>query len=111
MAKTIIGLAVFGLIIYIIVMLGLPVYNYHVFKSDLSETSTWDTDVRISDKLFKEKVLKYAEDSSIPISEEDIEVFQDGDERDIAVSWSETVNLFNIYQKTYEYTIDTRGEE
>jgi len=66
MVKTFISIGVLGLIIYIIVLFGLPVYNYNVFKGDLTEMSTWDTDVRMSEKQFKERVMAYAEESSIP---------------------------------------------
>lgn len=111
MAKTVVGLGIIGVIIFIVVLFGMPVYNYHVFKSDLSEVSTWDTDVRIPDKRFKERVMKYAEESNIPIKEEDITIFQEKDKRDIAVSWTQTVNFFDLYEKTYEFNIDTRYKE
>lgn len=111
MVKTVIGLGIFGLIIYIIILFGMPVYNYHVFRGDLAEMSTWNTEVRMTDDKFKERVMKYAEESNIPITKDDIMVFRDEDVRDIAVSWTQTVNFFDIYQKTYEFDIDTRYEE
>ena len=111
MVKTVIGLGILGLIIYITVLFGMPIYDYNVFKSDLAEMSTWDTDVKISDEKFKDRVMKYAEESNIPITKEDIVLFQDGDLRNIKTSWTETVSLFNIYEKTYKFDIDTRYEE
>lgn len=111
MIKAVFYLALIGGIIYSGILFGLPYYNYKVFKSDLDEMAKIEVALGMTDEKFNQKILQYAKDANIPITEENIRVYKDKDNqknRDIVVSWSEAVDLFGFYLYTYQFKIDTR---
>ena len=111
MIKAVIYIALFVGILYTGFLFGTPYYNYRVFKSDLDEMAKVESAVMINRRdKFMEKILELAENSSIPITEEDIELHSDESQRnhiDISVEWTETVDLYGAYQHTYKFQIDT----
>jgi len=104
MLKKLFLLLVLGLIAYSLFLIAAPYYRYHAFKSDLEETiriSVADTPEEIV-----AKILDLATQYKIPIGEEDIDLRQEN-EYVVTVSWQETVDFFTIYQRTFEFYIDT----
>ncbi len=104
MKKKLFFLLVLGLIVYSLFLIVIPHYNYHAFRSDLREllrVSITDTRGEIM-----EEILNLAEKYNIPIEKEDINLEKKG-LYVVTISWEETVDFFTIYQKTFEFYIDT----
>lgn len=104
MIKKSFSLLVLGLIIYSVFLIAVPYYHYYALKSDLEET------LRVSatdpPEEVMAKVLTLAGQYKIPVEEEDINLRKE-DQYIVAISWQETVDFFNLYQKTFEFSIDT----
>ncbi|MEW6714139.1 MAG: hypothetical protein AB1306_03470 [Nitrospirota bacterium] len=84
---------------------GVPYYHYLVFESDLKEVS------KLPSAGFREgemmtKVQEMARDMNIPLREENITLTR-GLAYKIELSWKETVNWLGIYQKTFQFAVDT----
>jgi hypothetical protein len=109
MGKVIFYLTLVGLFIYVGILFGLPHYDYRVFKSDIKETLAWSVE-KMGDEAFRQEIMKYANESHIPIQPEDIVITQTDKRRDVAVAWQVTVDLFGVYQKTYDFQVDTSEE-
>ena len=110
MIKTLFYIALIGVIIYSGVLFGLPYYNYKVFKSDMDDMAKIEVALNMNDEKFSKKILKHAKDANIPITMENISISRDKEyqkNRDIVVKWSQTVDLFGLYQYTYQFKIDT----
>lgn len=111
MIKIGIYIALFVGILYTAILFGMPYYQYKVFKSDLEEMTKIESVITRHKDMFIEKVMKLAEDSNIPITEENIKFHRDESNKndiDISVEWTTTVDLHGIYQHTYEFSVDTR---
>ncbi len=99
-------LAVFALCIYAGIQFGTPYYRYSVFKSDGKEI----TRVGLGDvKRTKRMLFEKAQELKLPIEEEDISVVVTNETVRVKTSWSETVDLFGIYQKVLNFSIDIEG--
>lgn len=102
--KILASIALFVLVIYAIILFGEPYYYFHVFKSDLEETLSISMKYKNEDLL--DKIMQFASESNIPIEKEDVEILSEGKRKAIYISWSETVDFFGVYQKTYDFQID-----
>jgi hypothetical protein len=103
MKKTVFFLLILGLIGYSVYLVAAPHYNYFAFKSDVGEL------MRISignPKQITGKIMNLAEKYDIPIKKEDINLRLQK-RYEVTLSWKETVDFFTIYQKTFEFYIDT----
>jgi hypothetical protein len=98
--------AVIVFLVYVGVKFGMPYYKYSAFKSDIKEM------VRVSlgdDNKTKTEVLQRAQELKIPIGEKDVEVKKQGNIVVVTTSWSETVDLLGLYQKTLDFDIAVEG--
>lgn len=103
--KKFFSLLVVGLALFSAYLFGVPFYHYLVFKSDLKEIS------KMNSNQFREgemmlKVKEMARDMSVPLQDKDIILTRDRTYR-IELSWEETVNWLSIYQKTFQFAVDT----
>ncbi len=105
MIKKIVFLLVIVLIGYSLFLVAKPHYNHYAFKSDLRERLY--VSVGESEKEIMEVILKIAEQYNIPIEEQDIRLHKNEMRYTVVISWEETVNFFNVYQKTFEFHVDT----
>lgn len=107
--KKLLNLLVVGLALVSAYQFGLPFYHYMVFKSDLKEVS------KMNSNQFKEgemmlKVQEMARDMSVPLQGKDIKLTRDLTYK-IEISWEETVNWLGIYQKTFNFAVDTSSKD
>ncbi|MBI4697947.1 MAG: hypothetical protein HY758_03295 [Nitrospirae bacterium] len=107
--KKLLNLLVVGLALFSAYQFGVPFYHYLVFKSDLKEVS------KMNSSQFREgemmlKVKEMARDMSVPLKDEDIILTRDKTYK-IEVSWEETVNWLGIYQKTFQFAVDTSQKD
>lgn len=96
-------LAVLALCVYTGIQFGAPYYKYSVFKSDAKEISRVGLGnvKRIQTMLFEK-----AQELKLPLEENDLSVVVTANRVHVKTSWSETVDLFGIYQKELNFSID-----
>ncbi len=99
--KVLVCLAIFGLLVYSGVRLGEPYYRYYSFKAKVEEVAKFEVQ---QEKILPE-VMKYAQEIGIPITETDVSIGGSRGRYEIETSWTETVNLFDIYEQTYNFQI------
>jgi hypothetical protein len=88
---------------YLAIKFGMPYYRYSVFNSDAKEIT------RISlGEVKKTQYLLYerAQELKLPIEEDNISVTVKNKTVYVSTSWSETVDLFGIYQKELNFAVD-----
>ena len=103
MKKAIFWLVILALLIYSGFQFGIPYYRYTAFKTDAKEIA------RISlgeVEKTRAQIFLRAQELNIPIEEKEIVVTSTNKLVRVKVSWSESVNLFGIYQKTLNFTVN-----
>ncbi len=96
-------LAVLVLCIYAGFQFGTPYYRYSVFKSDAKEFAR----IGLGDvKRTKTMLFDRAKELRLPLEEDDLSVVVTDKRVLVKTSWSETVDLFGIYQKELNFSID-----
>jgi len=101
--KAIFWLVILALLVYSGFQFGIPYYRYTAFKTDAKEIA------RISlgeVEKTRAQIFLRAQELNIPIEEKEIMVTRTDKLVRVKVSWSESVNLFGIYQKTLNFTVN-----
>ncbi len=104
MKKIVFALVVLILIGYSAYLVAMPHYNYYGFKSDIEEflkikiQPNFNTD--------KEEVMDIARQYDIPITDNDLSLIWDR-RYQLKVSWSVTVDFFTLYQRTFNFSINS----
>lgn len=104
MRKVIAVVVILILIGYSAYLVAVPHYNYYGFKSDVEEFlkiklhPNFNTD--------KKDVMAIARQYDIPITDKDLSLTWDRRYR-LKVSWSVTVDFFTLYQKTFNFSINS----
>jgi hypothetical protein len=101
--KAIFWLVILALLVYSGFQFGIPYYRYTAFKTDAKEIA------RISlgeVEKTRAQIFLRAQELNIPIEEKEIVVTRTDKLVRVKVSWSESVNLFGIYQKTLNFTVN-----
>jgi hypothetical protein len=81
----------------------MPYYRYTALKTDAKEIA------RISlgeVEKTRAQIFLRAQELNVPIEEKEIVVTRTDTLVRVKVSWSESVNLFGIYQKTLNFTVN-----
>lgn len=107
MVKKFLIIAIVAAVIYSTFLFILPYYHYYVFKSDLTDTLKVSVADRPEDVM--EKILHLVESYKIPVEKDDIDLIHKK-QYSVIVSWHETVDFFTLYQKTFNFHIDTRNK-
>ncbi len=82
---------------------GIPYYRHSAFKDETKEIA------RISQgdmKKVAEDVYAAALESKVPVGENDILVEKRGNKIHIRTSWSQTIDILGLYQKTVDFDVD-----
>jgi hypothetical protein len=88
---------------YLGVKFGTPYYNYSAFKSEAKEIAR----ISLGDReKTRAQIFEKAVELKLPIEEKDIAVTQTGKTVRVKTSWSETVDILGVYQKTLDFAID-----
>lgn len=102
--KRLICLAVVALTVYSGYMLVMPYYKFYAFRSDAADMVKFTIRNQAN---FKKKVIQKARDYGVPISEEAIQIWKTEDKGyRMKASWSETVNILDLYEKTYNFSFE-----
>lgn len=101
--KFVFVISLLAFFVYAGIKFGMPQYRYSAFKSDtkgFARICTGDTEKT------KEQIFERAMELKIPLKEEDIVVIKTEGRVIVRTSWSETVDLFGLYQKTFNFAIN-----
>jgi len=98
----IIGLIAF--LMYAGLQFGMPFYRYSSLRSDVEQVARMSVAGDV--ERTKAQVFELAQESNIPIKENDIEVMKTTRGMRVKTAWSEEVDILGIYQKTFDFTID-----
>jgi hypothetical protein len=79
-------------------------YNYWAFKSDVEKYLRVAINIP---KRVKEDVYAIVDQYDIPLEEDEISITLEGRIYVVRASWSETIDFFTLYQRTFDFTIDT----
>ena len=104
MVKIIFYLLVLSLLGYSGIQFAVPFYHYEAFKSDLR--ATIKVSVETPPEELKDKVMNLVDQYKIPLKMRDISFSKNG-EYAVKASWEETVNIFDVYQRTFNFHINT----
>lgn len=102
--KVLICLSILGFAVYIGYLFGMPYYKFKVMQSDTMDIVRYELP-RVVD--IRRKIVKKAKDLNIPVKPENIQVKAGRFKYEAQLEWSETVNVFDKYQYTYNFEIDT----
>jgi hypothetical protein len=82
---------------------GIPYYRYASFKSEAKEIARLEIG---NVEKTKAQLYSAAQELKIPIEEKDIVVTKKTNTVRVQTSWSTTVDIFGLYRKTLDFTID-----
>lgn len=99
--KVLVCLTILGLLVYSGIRLGEPYYRYYSFKAKVEDVAKFEEER----EMILSEVMKYAREIGIPITETDVSIGGERGRYEIETSWTETVNLFDIYEQTYNFHI------
>ncbi|MCG2710109.1 MAG: hypothetical protein L6246_07340 [Thermodesulfovibrionales bacterium] len=102
--KFVFVLGLIAFLMYAGFQIGMPFYRYTSFKTDAKEIAR----VSVSGDVERTRaqVFERAQELNIPIKEKDIEVMKTTRGMRVKTSWSETVDILGMYQKTFDFKID-----
>jgi hypothetical protein len=101
--KPLLVIGILVLAAYSGVQFGTPYYRHSAFENDVKDiarTSSGDL------KKAKEDVYASATEYKVPIGEDDIVVEKRGNKIHIQTSWSQTIDILGLYQKTVDFNVD-----
>lgn len=99
--KILLCLSILGLLMYSGIRLGEPYYRYYAFKAKLEDIAKFEEN---QDRILP-AVMENAQEIGIPITENDVSISGVRGRYVIETAWTETVNLFDIYEHTYNFRI------
>ena len=101
--KVVLILVLLVFCVYVGLQFGAPYYRYSAFKSDAKEFAR----IGLGDVArTKTMLFERAKELNLPIEEEDILVNVTDKMVHVSTAWSETVELFGVYQKELHFTVD-----
>lgn len=101
--KFIFTTAVIVFLIYAGIKFGMPYYKYSAFKSDTKELARISTG---QVEKTRSQIFERAQELKLPLEEKDIVVTSSGAKVQVKTSWSETVDILGLYQKTLNFKVD-----
>lgn len=102
--KFVFVLGLIAFFMYAGLQFGMPFYRYTSFKTDAAQIAR----ISVAGDIDKTRaqVFERAQESNIPIKEQDIEVIKTTRGMRVKTAWSEEVDILGIYQKTFDFKID-----
>lgn len=100
--KALLCLAIFGVLVYSGIRLGEPYWRYYSFKAKVEDIARFEEQ---QEKILP-AVMEQARVIGIPINESDIFISGSRGRYVIETGWTETVNLFDLYEHTYNFQLE-----
>jgi len=101
--KAVLLLAVLGVAGYAGLQFGMPYFRYAGFKHDVEDSLRMELG---NPEKIRTQVLAAAGDHNIPIEDKDIIVTATEKTVRVRAAWSVEVDLWGLYQKTFDFTLD-----
>jgi hypothetical protein len=101
--KAVLVLAILGVALYAGSQLGMPYFRYVEFKHDVGDILLMGLG---NGEKIRADVVAAAEKNRIPIEDKDIIITSTEKTVRVKVAWSVDVDLWGLYQKTFDFTID-----
>lgn len=99
-------IALIVLMIYTGIQFGIPYYKHSAFRSDAKDLAVMNIG---NIEKTKKEIFERAQELKIPIEEKELIVTKTGNITRVQTSWSETVNILGVYEKTIEFAVDVEG--
>lgn len=102
--KFVFVLLIIAFLMYAGLQFGMPFYRHSSLRSDVEQVAR----ISIAGDVDKTRaqIFELAQELNIPIKEQDIEVIKTARGMRVKTSWSETVDILGLYQKTFDFKID-----
>ncbi len=101
--KPLLVISILILVVYSGIQYGIPYYRHSAFENDVRDIARLSSgDV----KKVKEDVYASAINFNIPIGENDIVVEKRGNKIHIQTSWSQTIDILGLYQRTVDFNVE-----
>ncbi len=100
--KPLLTIGILVLAVYSGYQFGIPYYRHSAFKSEAKEIARISSDL----KKVKEDVYAAAVETNVPVEKDDILVEKKDEKIHIKTSWSQTIDIFGVYQKTVDFDVD-----
>ena len=104
--KRLIFIGIVGFVVYAGFMFGVPYYKYLAFKMDAQDIIRFQVK---GEKDMRERFIKTAREIGVPVKDKDIKITQKGERYSVKISWSETVNLRDLYKKKLDFSFEAGG--
>jgi hypothetical protein len=96
-------LCVLVAIVFAGVSFGKPYYRYYSLSSHTRDFLKSDT---FSPETIRKNIMADAEELNVPLAEEDLEVSVKQKNVKVRATWSETVDFWGYYQKTFDFVME-----
>jgi len=103
LVKGLLMLGVLAAIVFVGISFGKPYYRYYTLSSHTRDFLKSDT---FNAKVIRENILADAEEVKVPLADEDLEVTVDKKNVKVRATWSETVDFWGYYQKTFDFVME-----
>lgn len=100
--KALLCFAIFGVLVYSGIRIGEPYWRYYSFKAKVEDIARFEEQ---QEKILP-AVMEQARIIGIPINESDIIISGSRGRYVIETGWTETVNLFDLYEHTYNFQLE-----
>lgn len=105
--KVAIYILLFATALKLLIAFGMPQFRYHAYKSDAKEI----VNLAMKDEEeLRARLLEKAGEYDLPVREDQIRISGERGDFRASISWSETVNIYNYYSKTYDFSVDVGGK-
>lgn len=101
--KAFLLLAILGVAVYAGSQVGMPYFRYAGFKHDVEDILQMGLG---NVEKIRADVVAAAENHKIPVEDKDIIVTATEKTVRVKAAWSVDVDLWGLYQKTFDFTID-----
>jgi hypothetical protein len=100
--KGILGVALVGLLVFIIISFAMPYYRQNILTSYSGSILNADN---ITIQKVRTRVMASARELKVPLKEENLAVQSSDGRISIQASWTEIVDFWGFYQKTLYFNI------
>lgn len=101
--KAVLCIAIFVTAVYAGFQFGIPYYKYSAFKNEVKDIARQELG---NVEKTRARVYESAQDYKIPIEQKDIIVTKTERTVRVKAAWSVDVDIWGIYQKPLEFTVD-----
>lgn len=90
-------------IVFVGVSFGKPYYRYYMLSSHTRDFLQSDT---FNPETIRKNIMADAEELNVPLDEQDLKVEVKRKNVTVRATWSETVDFWGYYQKTFDFVME-----